>query len=404
MPEGHSTPDSERLQRFAETLLIHHFDALVCTLPSHVLLLSAYFPVVGTSIAIATTEPRLLLIVPEDEAELAQDGYADDIITYKPSQVDRIQTVAEAATPPLQEAVRRLGIERARIGFEFGPASEPSSYSAMNLFAGAIQAMIQQAAPHAQLAPADDPLAKLAAVKTSREVERIRLSCEVAGRAFGQGSGNFRPGMSEVHAAALVRSGFAVLSPKSHCGRAEGFAWCMSGPNSAKASGAYAQSRHRELATGDLVLTHANSNLGGYWTDITRTYVLGRPDARQQELYQAIFAAREAALSAIRPGARACTVDMAARETLANRGLAAHFKHSTGHGVGFSAISANALPRIHPASQEILEQGMVFNLEPAVYFDDYGGIRHCDMVAVGENGADLLTPFQCTLEQLILPA
>jgi Xaa-Pro aminopeptidase len=46
---------------------------------------------------------------------------------------------------------------------------------------------------------------------------------------------------------------------------------------------------------------------------------------------------------------------------------------------------------------------MVFNLEPAVYFEGYGGIRHCDMVAVGASGADLLTPFQCGLRQLSLP-
>jgi len=65
-----------------------------------------------------------------------------------------------------------------------------------------------------------------------------------------------------------------------------------------------------------------------------------------------------------------------------------------GHGIGFAAISANARPRIHPASDEILETGMTFNIEPSIYIEGYGGARHCDMVAVTSNGMELLTDFQ----------
>ena len=74
-------------------------------------------------------------------------------------------------------------------------------------------------------------------------------------------------------------------------------------------------------------------------------------------------------------------MDRAAREVLASRGMGDAFTHSTGHGIGFSAISANAPPRIRPHSQDILEIGMVFNVEPGVYFAGYGGLRHCDVVA-----------------------
>jgi len=49
----------------------------------------------------------------------------------------------------------------------------------------------------------------------------------------------------------------------------------------------------------------------------------------------------------------------------------------------------------------VLETGMVFNIEPAVYIDGFGGLRHCDMAAVTETGAELLTPFQCCIEDLI---
>ena len=397
-----SQPDLERRQRIADALQQHQLDAVVCALPSRVLLLSGYFPVVGTSIAIATKEQQVLIIAPEDEEQLAHGGCADEVITYKPGRLDRLQSVDQAVVPPLRDAVRRLRLAQSRIGFEHGPASEPASYSAMNLFGGSIRTILQEAAPQILLDPADDLLARLASVKTRREVECIRLACKVAERAFEQCSRHLRPGMSEFGAAALLRAGFSISGPQFGVARLEGFAWCMSGPNSAEAAYAYARSRDRHLAGGDLVLMHANSCANGYWTDITRTFTLGEPDDRKRQLYSAIMQAREAALKAVCPGVRGRDVDAAARDSLAHSGYAQEFKHSTGHGVGFSAISADALPRLHPASDDVLEVGMVFNVEPAVYFEGYGGIRHCDMVVVTEKGAEILAGFQDDMRKLVI--
>lgn len=127
---------------------------------------------------------------------------------------------------------------------------------------------------------------------------------------------------------------------------------------------------------------------------------MGEPDTRQQQMFDAVSAARQEALSAIRPGVKAADVDAAARDILKTRGFGPHFKHSTGHGVGFSAIDANAKPRLHPKSEDVLEVGMVFNVEPAIYFDGYGGMRHCDMVLVTDSGAEVLTAFQCSMDDL----
>ncbi|HET7469549.1 MAG TPA: M24 family metallopeptidase, partial [Gemmatimonadales bacterium] len=119
-----------------------------------------------------------------------------------------------------------------------------------------------------------------------------------------------------------------------------------------------------------------------------------------RDLFEAVLAARRAALDAVAPGVRASEVDRAARDELASRGLGAAFRHGTGHGVGFAAIDHNARPRLHPRSSDVLEPGMVFNLEPAVYLDGRGGLRHCDLVAVHSEGAELLTPFHTRLEEL----
>ncbi|HZK81622.1 MAG TPA: M24 family metallopeptidase [Humisphaera sp.] len=176
----------------------------------------------------------------------------------------------------------------------------------------------------------------------------------------------------------------------------------MSGSNSALAAAAYARSRAKRIEPQDLVLVHMNSYADGYWTDVTRTYVIGKPDDRRQQMFDAISAARQAALNAIRPGVKAADIDSAARNVLKARGFGPQFRHSTGHGVGFSAIDANEKPRLHPKSEDALEVGMVFNVEPAIYFEGYGGMRHCDMVAVTDSGAEVLTSFQSCLSDLAI--
>jgi len=87
---------------------------------------------------------------------------------------------------------------------------------------------------------------------------------------------------------------------------------------------------------------------------------------------------------------------------LERRGFGTKFTHSTGHGVGFAAIDHDAMPRLHPASRDVLTSGMVFNIEPAIYVPGVLGIRHCDVVLLEASGPRILTQFQATLDELVL--
>ena len=231
----------------------------------------------------------------------------------------------------------------------------------------------------------------------------MKIACAIAGEAFADGTGDLREGMRETQAAMLFRSRLADPA----CGirfrpRADGFTYCMSGENSYEAFAAFQRSHDRQLRSGDLVLVHCNSYADGFWTDITRTYCLGEPDERKRKMYDAVFEALRAAVAEVHAGTEAKEVDKAAREILDQRGFGKEFVHGLGHAVGFHAIDHNAPPRLHPASPDVLETGMVFNIEPAIYIEGFGGMRHCDMVAVTEDGAEVLTPFQSGIEQMVV--
>ncbi len=371
---------------------------MVASFPENVLLLSGYFPVVGTSLAIATREGEVILLVPRDERCLVEGSGADRIAEFEPGSLDRLTTAAEAVRAPLQKILCDTGLQRAQIGHESEESHDPASYAAMHLYGTSLRGVFEGAC----MRPAAEFFSRMKATLTAMELERVRRSCRVAELGFEAGRRQLTTGMKESEAAAAFRlplfsDGIGFEGAR----RADGYVACMAGANSSEAFGAYALSRDARIAPGNLVLTHCNSYADGYWTDITRTYCMGPPDERRRRMYEAVFAAREAALQAIRPGVKAKEVDRAAREAMGAHGLAREFKHATGHGVGFAAINHNALPRLHPASPDILETGMVFNVEPAAYISGFGGLRHCDMVAVTTNGVELLTPFQCRVEELI---
>jgi Xaa-Pro aminopeptidase len=391
-------PDPERLDRVAAELRANRAAAVVCGLPCNILMLTGYWPVVGNSLAIVTSDGDLQLITPSDEEELARRAGVTRITTFEAGSLSDLRTLSEILSPLLQAVVREMGLENAVVAYESDGAFEPASYISMHFFGDGIFEMLENAFKSGSLVAADDLLAHLRAVLTAAELSNVREACRIAGDAFESGARAIAAGQTELEIADAFRRG---LSPIRRSG---GHVSCMSGPNSERASGAFAISGARAIERGDFVLVHCNSWLEGFWTDITRTWTLGEPDAKQKAVQSAIAEARAAALDSIRPGASASQVDLAARAVMKKHGFEAEFRHGAGHGVGYAAIDHNAQPRIHPKSPDILETGMVFNIEPAAYSPEFGGSRHCDVVAVTRSGFELITDFQADPRSCVLAA
>src|ERR1051325_5354944 len=396
--------DVDRIELMTNALEQSKLDALVCALPTNVLLLSGYWPVIGTAIAVITKTGFVYVLAPEDEAELARAGWADVVETFSLGSLEEITTAVDVLRAPLTTMLKDIASQRRiHVGCESGPAMEPASYVGTHFFGTAIYRLLAEILPDEAISSADDLLSRARSVLSPPEQAKVRLACDIARSAFLNGAQQLRASVKETEVASHFRAALTTHENSSgDIARAGGFVFCMSGPNSAQAYAAYQHPQSRQIEPGDLVLVHCNSYVDGYWTDITRTFCLGAPDERKRRMYEAILAAREAALAAIKPGVRAADVDRTARVVLSRHGFEEEFKHGLGHGVGFAAVNHNAPPRLHPASPDVLEPGMIFNIEPAIYLDNFGGIRHCDMVLLTDNGPELLTPFQSTLESLTI--
>lgn len=397
--------DTARLEMLTDALAHDRLDALCCQLPQNVLLLTGYWPMLGTAIALLTRAGEVLLIVPEDERELAQRGWVADeqIVGFAPVTLDCLSDSDTASRPLLAAAAARLGLARSSIGYEGGLDSTTVPYVALTTHGRAAAELYTAALPEATFRDATALLARQRAHLTTREIAAIGRACAVAKTAFRAVRAALRPGVTEAQLAAVAQGQLEYVGLQiAGTQRAGGRAFCMSGPRSAEACRAYALTSNRTLQQGDFVLLHINSYLDGFWTDLTRTYFLGVPNGRQLAMYEAVLDARLRVLRTLSAGRAAATVDAAARERLTSAGFGAAFKHQLGHGVGYGAIYYDDSPRLHPCSEEILHAGMVCNIEPAIYLDDFGGLRHCDMVAVQEEGVQLLSPFHSSLAELLI--
>lgn len=370
-----------------------HLDAFICGSASEILLLTGYWPVMGSSVALSTAEGDVHLVLPEDEVELAAATSEAALTPYKPAELDRITRSIDALSVPLRLLTSRLQLSQATIGMQIGQGMQPASYVSSNVFRSSLPDLIQSLLPQSTIVAGDGAMEEMKSRKTPTELDQMRKAAEIAAAGFEVVPNAIDEGRREAEVAAEVQAAFQSSVKAADVQRSYGYFFCMSGPNSACASAAYARTRQRRIERDDLVMIHANTCADGYWTDITRTYTAGTPDGRQETMRTAITEARKAALARVRPRVAARDVDCAARSVMAAHGFGDAFRHSTGHGVGFAAANSNALPRIHPQSPDVLDVGMTFNIEPAAYFDGYGGMRHCDVVTVTADGVSVLTKF-----------
>lgn len=233
------------------------------------------------------------------------------------------------------------------------------------------------------LVPLYEPVETLRLLKDAAEVAAIRAAGQIMGQAFAELRAIAMPGMSELELAAELG-----CRMRRHGAEAEAFeAIVASGPRSAMP---HARPSGRRLEVGDLVLVDFGARYGGYLADATRTWVLGQPDPRQQTILDAVQDALQTTIAAIRPGLGARELDALARQQLRAHGLAEHFPHALGHGLG---LEIHEDPSLSPEGDLVLEVGMVLALEPGVYFPGWGGVRVEQTVRVTGKGGEVLTDF-----------
>lgn len=268
----------------------------------------------------------------------------------------------------LYEQMKRLGITR--IGYD----EENVTVAGLRRWTEKFEGI--------ELFPMQDSVATLRMVKSAEEVRRIREACRLTDACLEHLIPLIRPGVTEYDLLIEVevflrRQGSETAFP----------AIVVSGERSARPHGRPGQKR---LEVGDFVTIDIGARFEEYCSDITRTVVVGEASERHREIYAQVLKAQTAALEALKPGANGREVDALARRVLDEKGLAQFFGHGLGHGLGALVHDSG---RLSPSSDQPIEPGQVWTVEPGVYLEGFGGVRIEDDALVTQEGIEILTHF-----------
>ena len=217
--------------------------------------------------------------------------------------------------------------------------------------------------------------------KDAQEQAAIGRAIKVAEQAFLAAMEWIRPGMSELEIA-----GRLDLEMKLRGASQAAFETIVAcGANS---SMPHAHPGSKRVKANQAVLIDWGATVAGYRCDLTRVVFLDSMPQTLRSVYETVRNAGRAGLAIIRPGVWAKEVDAAARKVIEQAGFGKYFGHGLGHGIGKDVHEA---PVLGPKSHDVLEEGMVFTVEPGIYIPGRGGIRIENDVLVTKRGCRVLS-------------
>ncbi len=218
--------------------------------------------------------------------------------------------------------------------------------------------------------------------KNREEIKRIEKAVKIIEDIYKKLENILSTGMTEIEVSyEIMKIGESLGSDHIV------FAAVQSGPNSAIP---HHERSLRKIEKNDVIVIDIALSYDGYYGDLTRVFVLGKSPSDFKEKYSIIRRAVEKAVDTVKPGYPAKNIDSVAREYLTEYGLERYFIHRTGHGLG---LEVHERPYIAPQSTDVLEEGMVFTIEPGVYFTGRYGLRLETDVVVSEDDVRVLDKY-----------
>jgi Xaa-Pro aminopeptidase len=349
-----------RQRRLQSALAAHRLDALLVIHPSNVRYLCGF---TGSAGAIVISQSKSVFFTDGRYNEQARaEVQGSRIVVARKSPLT-------AAAEWLVRNAKKLGVKTLGIEAEHLSVAERSRL-----------AKVLPSGLRLREAPPLVEQARL--IKDGDEIERLRAAVLLGASLFDVILKTICPGVKETEVA-------AELEYAARRAGADAMSFDTIIASGARSALPHGRASEAVIPANGFVVCDFGVILAGYCSDMTRTVQVGQPNAEMRRVYAAVRDAQQAALETVRAGVSTGEVDESARKVLRNKGLARHFTHSTGHGVGLEIHEA---PRLAAGQKDVLQAGMVITIEPGAYIPGVGGVRIEDMVVVTDNGCEILTP------------
>lgn len=245
---------------------------------------------------------------------------------------------------------------------------------------------LQAILPDAKFTSGTDILRRQRVIKDADEIATMRKAGEITEAAFADVLPKLKHGMTELDVISEVN-----YQLRRHGSLGESFTTSLynSGPNHPLIFGHKEGKSARELHPPVAILFDFGSIYDGFCYDYGRTVSFGEPDAEFQRVHKLIMEAQAAGVAALKAGEMTCEqVDAAARKVIEDAGYGKEFRHRLGHGIG---MDVHEPPFLTKGNQTIVQEGMMFTVEPSIMIFDKCSARVEDVIVVRPGGGEKLT-------------
>lgn len=382
-----------RIERVRKVLVRRKLDAVYLTNTTSMFYLTGYS-------FIATERPLALIIPVDGKVTFMGPLLEKDHIPLKTRIIEGIKTYLDypGEKHPIDcfaEFLKDMGFAKKRIGID-----NKSGASAMWGYKGP---PISKKLSEAKFVDMKDLVPVMRLTKSGAEIELIRESAKWANLAHTFLHENIAEGLWDVEVA-LAASLEACSIMKKALGpgyeplrRSTPVSVGFRGQIGEMSAVPHALATKRMIRKGDVVGTGASADVGGYYCELERTMIFGKPTAKQKRYFNVMTKAQEAAFNTFKAGAKCSEVDRATFSVFKKAGLAHLVLHHTGHGLG---LEGHEPPFLDVGNDQALKAGMVVSCEPGIYEFGFAGFRHSDTVLITEDSSEILTYYPRDLEAL----
>lgn len=240
-------------------------------------------------------------------------------------------------------------------------------------------------------------IVNMRAVKDEFEIERLKVAGKLSDYAIEESLKHARAGISELEFDSYGDRLLLEIASRDYAEELIGYEnWTCSGVRRSEMPHLYSSTRKFE--DGDVVIHSRQVWFNGYRAENERTFFIGQPSEKQKDLLKLAIEAQRVAMDLIRPGITAREVDIASYEVFKKAGYGEYVNHRVGHGLG---LSEHEEPYLRFDNELVLQEGMVYTIEPGVYVPGLGGYRHSDTVILTKNGSYAITQYPRDIDSLM---
>ncbi|SFQ15648.1 M24 family metallopeptidase [Salibacterium halotolerans] len=239
----------------------------------------------------------------------------------------------------------------------------------------------------------------LRSVKDEEEIKWLDEAGRLSDVALDASFRHLKTGMSELEFDSYGDQAFLQAASEKYPEVVVGYEnWTCSGIR--RSAMPHLHSSTRTFESGDPVVHSRQVWINGYRAENERTFLFkDQATEEQKKLLKLAVDAQQAGMQAVKPGVRACDVDLAAYEVIKEAGFEDYIDHRIGHGLG---LSEHEEPYLRFDNERILKEGMVYTIEPGIYVPGVGGFRHSDTVIVTADGSRSITHYPRSYEEMLI--